>query len=150
MRYRIYVSIDASALFLQAQSFAEPSDWNVDEDGEWDPPASSIHCVARYYQFTTKTGKHVTLGLWPANALCALNRENSVARDSFDVSLPEPLAQVIGGAMLGSQDRDVRLPRLSVEPDGKAPDWWRDCEHVGLVTLPDGEWDLGETDNNIG
>merc|ERR1712176_514393 len=117
LKYRMYVRIDASKLFQGSAAHVKPIDWDDKEDGEWElsldeSHGKSINCLARYFQFTTSSGKHEPFGLWPANAMCKLTPDKPIAHDSFDLALPEALTQVIGGAVLGGRvEKDVRLPR---------------------------------------
>jgi len=67
-----------------------------------------------------------------------------VATDSFDVELPERLASIIGGVVLGSSKRDAKLPSLLVEDEAEPPSWADACQHVGLVRLLEGTWHLAE------
>eukprot|EP00435_Cladocopium_sp_Y103_P007928 s527_g2.t1 len=136
--YRIFMRFDATHLLDEKTT--EPVDWNEEEDGPWTPPETSASCLARYFQFSTESGRHAPFGLWPANAMCQFSRELLVWHDSFEVSVPEPLSGLIGGAVLKAGHRrvDVKLPSLSMEP--KRPDWAEHCTHVGRVKLPPAEW----------
>jgi len=146
-RYRMFVRIDATDLLGRGAEGAQtkPHDWDDAEDGEWEPAGpKEAACLARYLQFTSASGRHAPFGLWPAEAMCQLTRSSPLAHESFDVVLTEPLAHVIGGIVLGSQARVVKLPRLSVDPAATAPGWSRLCEHVGTIRLPEGRWDIEE------
>jgi len=149
--YRIYVRIDAAELFqgYHDQPHSPPHDWNEEEDGPWEPKeqASTITCLARYFQFTTVGGRHAPFGLWPARAMCELTYAAPLSHDSFDVRLRERVAQMIGGVVLGQAQHDVKLPRLDVPGEHvdnapQPPPWAKLCKHVGQVTLPDGSWNL--------
>lgn len=76
--------------------------------------------------------------------MCQLTRDDPVAHDSFDVVLPERLTRLIGGVIIGSAWRDVKLPSLLVEAEADAPPWGDLCDHVGLVSVPEGRWHLSE------
>ncbi|CAE8720306.1 unnamed protein product, partial [Polarella glacialis] len=164
-RYRMFVRIDARHLLEAlnrsqslapegsgAKAQAQPVDWVEDEDGPWQPPAPKLEettsalCVARYFQFTTKRGRHAPLSLWPAKSMCQLSLDSAVAHESFDMTLPEALDQVIGGAVLavGRRQLDVKLPRMLASPSAVKPEWSGRCRHVGLVKMPQGEWNLDE------
>lgn len=145
--YRIFVRIDAVVL-LHRQ--AKPSDWDDNEDGIWEPPdadlkSGQVTCLARYFQFTSSSGRHAPFGLWPSEALCQLTREAPIAHESFDVLLPERLKDLIGGVVIGSRGRMVKLPSLSVNRKAKAPDWHKLCEHIGTLRLPEGKWVVGDS-----
>lgn len=142
--YRVFVRIDASEL-LRRQ--VKPGDWDDDEDGAWEPPdgateSGQVSCLARYFQFTSSSGRHAPVGLWPAEALCQLTQDAPVAHESFDVVLPERLRDLIGGAVIGNKDRIVKIPALTVSYRAKAPPWEKLCDHVGTFRLPEGKWTL--------
>jgi hypothetical protein len=140
--YRIFVKIDAAELL---QAHVKPSDWDDQEDGQWEPPNDSIEsgqveCLARYFQFTSSSGRHAPFGIWPARALCRLTRAAPVAYESFDLVLPERLRELIGGVVIGSKGHLVKLPALAVNRNAKAPTWEKQCEHIGTLRLPEGKW----------
>lgn len=139
-KYRMYVRLDATDWVKSLSRAKKPSDWNEDEDGAWEMPEARLACQARYFQFTTQSGRHAPFGLWPRNAMCVLTLESPVAYDSFDIVIPEPITYVIGGVILSG--RDAKLPRVVVDTQTKTPDWSDHCNHVGLVKLPDGDWDV--------
>lgn len=149
-RYRIFSRLNATKLLeaggADAENVAQPLDWIEEEDGPWEPPqiAHRVGCVARYFQFTTRSGRHAPLSTWPAKAMCEFSLLNSVAYDSFDLVLPEPLAYIIGGAVLvaGRHKVDVKLPSLAFDVSSAAPKWSALCSHVGLVKLPEEKWQL--------
>eukprot|EP00434_Breviolum_minutum_P011523 symbB.v1.2.010159.t3/scaffold660.1/size175713/16 len=139
--YRIFMRFDASSLLdLNPQ---QPDDWDEEEDGPWSPD-SKASCLARYFQFFTASGRHAPFGLWPAHAMCQFSQELLVWHDSFEVSVPEPLSGLIGGAVLRAGHRrvDAKLPSLTMEP--KRPEWAKHCTHVGRVKLPPAEWSFDE------
>ncbi|CAE7388909.1 unnamed protein product [Symbiodinium microadriaticum] len=139
--YRIFMRFDGSGLLEKAGPKEAPFDWDEEEDGPWTPDEVGANCVARYFQFITESGRHAPFGLWPADSMCKFEPEVPVWHDSFEVSAPEPLSGLIGGAVLhaGAQRFDVKIPSLSMlEP--QRPDWAKHCTHVGRVKLPQGEW----------
>mmetsp|Transcript_3605 Transcript_3605/g.7047 ORF Transcript_3605/g.7047 Transcript_3605/m.7047 type:complete len:168 (+) Transcript_3605:76-579(+) len=146
LRYRVFVHIDAGDLISSATTegtMTKPADWDEDEDGPWEPPEQGpVSCLARYFQFSTASGRHAPFGVWPAHAMCRLTPESPIAHDSFDVVLPEPITYVIGGLVLGPTGQDVKLPRLATSPNAKVPGWAERCDHVGLVKLPEGTWQI--------
>lgn len=148
--YRIFMRFDASHLLDHPNNQPPPVDWNEEEDGPWMPPETSASCLARYFQFSTASGRHAPFGLWPANAMCHFSQDVLVWHDSFEVSVPEPLSGLIGGAVLKAGHRrvDVKLPSLSMEP--KRPDWAERCTHVGRVKLSSAEWSFEESSGSRG
>ncbi|CAE7752248.1 unnamed protein product [Symbiodinium sp. CCMP2592] len=142
--YRIFMRFDGSGLLEKAGPKEAPPDWDEEEDGPWTPDEVGANCVARYFQFITQSGRHAPFGLWPADSMCKFQPEVPVWHDSFEVSAPEPLSGLIGGAVLhaGAKRFDVKIPSLSMlEP--QRPDWAKHCTHVGRVKLPQGEWSFG-------
>jgi len=136
LRYRIFTSIDVSMHLGVNMSLAATARMESD--------SSSMVCLARYFQFTTVHGRHAPFGLWPAEALCEFSHRSPVAKDSFDVLLPEPLEYIIGGVMIHTQDGaiDIRLPRLAIRRHERPepPRWASACTQVGSVRFPNGEW----------
>ncbi|CAE7753550.1 unnamed protein product [Symbiodinium pilosum] len=142
--YRIFMRFDGSRLLGKAQPKEAPDDWDEEEDGPWRPEELGASCVARYFQFITESGRHAPFGLWPADSMCKFLPELPVWHDSFEVSTPEPLSGLIGGAVLraGTHRVDIKIPSLSMR-EPKRPDWAKQCTHVGRVKLPQGEWSFG-------
>jgi len=144
--YRIYVRINGTERLSRSPPKVRPKDWDDGEDGPWEPPdpVEQVSCLARYFQFTTHSGRHAAFGVWPAHAMCQLTLAAPIAHESFDVSLPEPLSRLIGGMVLGSEPLDVKLPILTVDAGAVMPVWGELCDHVGLVELPKGKWYIDE------
>ena len=148
--YRIFVSINATELLSKLLlRKTKPHDWVDSEDGPWEPPGDAaesghVSCLARYFQFTTSTGRHAPFSLWPSQALCHLTQGAPVAYESFDVLLPERMKGLIGGVVIGSGGGIVKLPSLSVNQNAKAPEWHELCDHFGTVRLPEGKWTLDQ------
>lgn len=148
-KYRVFVLLDASELLARPVVFEKPSDWDDDEDGDWEPPTAAaleghVGCLARYFQFALRSGRHAPLSVWPANRLWQLSRASPAACDSFVVETPERVRSVIGGVVLGEAKLDVKLPTLVVDEDAEPPPWTESCSHVGVVRLPDARWRLVE------
>merc|ERR1712216_46218 len=108
--YRLYIRVDASAIFeLEGGggiAMAAPDDWDEEADGHWEPGPgeATVDCLARYFQFSTVSGRHAPFGLWPEKAMCKLSVASPIAHDYFELVLPERLAYVIGGVVLGNAE----------------------------------------------